>query len=673
MPPAGAAHLNVPAGDFRAYGFEQDLGSLQLPDDRFFGAEGEACGRVGRLLPRPDWVFGPGEGSGPLADLEEDAPRLVGPIFDSARCREAGGAIHEVEESTVCLPSEALEDPPAPAAPAPAAWPTGCTGLSDCANERPACGADRYYLSRRGGCEALAPCVDDAWPAEVTHWVAPGAVGGDGSLAAPFATIAAAAAAGALFVGLLPGEHLGSQSMSGLTLVGVCAERTTLRLSEGTSLSAPARWVRLTVVVDPGIRTAIDVDGSTLELEAVGLVGDSSRAILVQDGGRLQARRLAISGFEEQIAVETSTAVLEQISLHNFSSTGIVARAGASVTVEGASVVAGQARVVGNVSILSQDSHLVARELRVEGFAASGLMVDGGGLRANDVEVSGPARSGARSGGILLRCPGAEGHRLERGLVRGASHLGFELASLVGEEPCPPGGTTELYDLHSANTAATRDNQYDAAGLRVSGVAEVRVHRFESIADPRGLTFGEYVVDGVLTDVVVRDPSPPDRTERGAVRAVCPGCQLVIERVKIVDAPTGLSIGPGSVIARDVEVEGGAVGFIVGEDLGAITSATISQSRSVGTVTGFLFRRGSSKLDQISTVDAQVGLQLAGALSSDSDVTRFHLQATDPLYSMVSGFLVRLARGRMIGPGADVGAACANGQGWRLQAVETAP
>ena len=101
--------------------------------------------------------------------------------------------------------------------------------------------------------------------------------------------------------------------------------------------------------------------------------------------------------------------------------------------------------------------------------------------------------------------------------------------------------------------------------------------------------------------------------------------------------------------------------------------ATISQSRSLGTVTGFLFRRGSSKLDQISTVDAQVGLQLAGALSSNSDVTRFRLEANEPLYSMVPGLVVRLDRGRLIGPGADAGATCANAQGWRLRAVQTSP
>ena len=344
VPPAGAAPLNVPGGDFRAYGFELDLGALQLPDDRFFGPEGEACGRIGRLLPRSNWVFGPGEGSGSLADLEEDAPRLVGPIFDSARCREAGGAIHEVEESTVCLPSEALEDPPAPTAPAPAAWPTGCTGLSDCANERPPCPADRYYLSRRGGCEALAPCVDDVWPAEVTHWVAPGAVGGDGSLAAPFASITDAAAAGALVVGLLPGEHLAPQPLGGLTLVGVCAERTVLRLSAGSSLRRPARWARLTVAIGPGIMTAVNVDGSTLELEEGALIGDSNRAILVQNGGRLQARRLAISGFQEQLTIETSTAGQQQVALRNFASTGLVARSGASVTQEGAKAAAGLAR-----------------------------------------------------------------------------------------------------------------------------------------------------------------------------------------------------------------------------------------------------------------------------------------------------------------------------------------
>lgn len=673
-PATGAATLALRRGDFRAYGYRYDPQSLQIPEDRAFTAEGEACGRVGRALPPAEWVFGPGEGAGPLAELNEDPPRLLGPIFDAAACRRAGGAIHEVEESTLCLPAAPLQEPPAPASPASAAWPTGCTDLSDCAVDPPPCAGGQYRLSRRGGCEALAACDEDAWPAEVTHWVDPMARQGNGSLASPFAQISEAVAAGAVVIGLLPGEHVTATPLGGLTLIGVCAERTTLRLEAGILLRRPARWTRMTIKVAPQISTGITVDGRTLQLEAVALVGTSSRAIRVANGGRLEVRRAAISGFLEQVTVETSTAVLQQIALLDFSATGLTGRAGSSVSVDGARVVAGPALNPQNVSIYSQNSRLTVHDLRVAGFAASGLLVDGGGLRANDVEVSGPARSGARSGGILLRCPGPEGHRLERGLVRRASHLGFEVASLVGDQPCPEGGgPTELSDLRSTETVATRDNQYDASGLRVSGVAEVRVQRFESIADPRGLTFGEFVAAGVVTDVVVRDPAPPDRTERGAVRAVCPGCRLFIERMRIVGAPTGLSVGPGIVVARDVEVQGGAIGFIIGEDLGATTDATLSLSRSVGTVTGFLFRRGRSALDQISTVEAQVGLQLAGALSSNSDVTRFRLQADEPLYSMVPGFVVRLEQGLLIGPGADAGAACANGQGWRLRSVATSP
>ncbi|MBK6689514.1 MAG: hypothetical protein IPG45_33935 [Deltaproteobacteria bacterium] len=669
--PAGALPLTFADGDFRAYGYPLDLESLQLPSDRLFGAEGEACGRVGRVLPKPSWIFGPGDTSTPLVEVDEEPRRLVGPIFDAVRCRQAGGAIHEVDESTVCMPAEVLEMPPAPAAPMPAAWPTGCTDLTDCAIERPPCPSGRYYLSRRGDCEALGPCEDNAWPAEVTHWVAEGAVEGDGSLAAPFGLITEAEGAGAVVIGLLPGEHVAPQRLGGLTLIGACAERTTLRLEAGTLVRRPARWERLTTRVGPGISTAINVDGPALELDAVALVGTSSRAIFIQNGGRLQARRSAIVGFVEQVTVETSTAVLKQVALQEFSATAIAGRDGAFLTVDNVSVVASVDQGATNFSIYSRDSSLTVRDLRVEGFAASGLVVDGGRLRASDVEVSGPARSRARSGGIMLRCPGSDRHRLERGLVRGSSHLGFEIAEYLGGQPCPMSGATELSDVRSAETVATRDNQYDAAGLRISGVAEVRVHRFESIADSRGLTFGDFVTDGVVTDVVVRDPVPPDRTERGVVRAVCPGCEILLQRVRISGAPTGLSIGPGSVIARDVEVEGGAIGFIVGEDLGAITNVIISQSRSVGSVTGFLFRRGASKLDQISTIDAQVGLQLAGALSSNSDVSRFWLEATEPLFSMVPGYVVRLDRGRMIGPGADLVGACANGQGWRLQSVQT--
>lgn len=206
--------------------------------------------------------------------------------------------------------------PDRPVLPCPENWRpvVGADGLSTCEpwpeSGRQDCAAPwEVHLPGEPGCRAVgAACPEAGFPADLPEsgvwYVQPDAVGGDGSLGAPFATIAEALAVAVDgdTIALSEGTHPGVfEAGAEVTIRGVCAERTIIARGavEGdpvpimlNAARSTLRDVTLTGGVGPGIELT---NGERLTAQGVAIHDLDGIGIDVADHGIFAGEDIVVS------------------------------------------------------------------------------------------------------------------------------------------------------------------------------------------------------------------------------------------------------------------------------------------------------------------------------------------------------------------------------------------
>jgi hypothetical protein len=225
---------------------------------------------------------------------------LAGGCPDPAPAPDAGG-----QDAAISHEPRPPAPPAAPAlpvlTPCPPGWreravgpATVCEPFGD--ETTPRCGADELVVQGRAAgaaCEPALACPAGDWPddapLDAIHARA-GASGGDGSRARPFGTLAealSAAEASGRPVVLGEGELVGGVQVRGVSISGLCPERTRI-VDPSTSMSAPL-IVRAGTVTLRGLHLEGALYGLWLtngaDVTAVGVTATGASSAIRLDGG----------------------------------------------------------------------------------------------------------------------------------------------------------------------------------------------------------------------------------------------------------------------------------------------------------------------------------------------------------------------------------------------------
>ncbi len=258
-----------------------------------------------------------------------------------------------------------------------------------------------------------APCEVDGWPAGLpvvgVAYVDPAALNGDGSRAAPFATIEAALASTATIAALRAGTHASAQIDRDFTLRGACASGTIVEGLEIVGAVAEIRDVGLLGAIvdldaeltaaDVAIAGSVAADGPfALRRASVTGGGVAATAELVMEGVELNdSDGVEVVGGEARLdrLVVRATRASRAADLHLEGGAALMrdlalAPARVGVFVDGAAVDAERLTIVGGTEGLSieGDARVVAGSLVVRD-AARAAATRGGTIELTDVEVFG--------------------------------------------------------------------------------------------------------------------------------------------------------------------------------------------------------------------------------------------------------------------------------------------
>lgn len=147
-------------------------------------------------------------------------------------------------------------------------------------------GAERQRLGGLG-CEPLATCPTDGWPADVPPdavYVRPGATG-NGTRMAPFGTIDQALASSAGPIVLSTGTHPFSASLADREILGACAAETRIVGSAGPAITATGGTVLLAdLEIGAPQHAALRVESGHLRLERALIAGFTGTGVWIGSG-----------------------------------------------------------------------------------------------------------------------------------------------------------------------------------------------------------------------------------------------------------------------------------------------------------------------------------------------------------------------------------------------------
>lgn len=298
-------------------------------------------------------------------------------------------------------------------------WPAG---------PRTLCTGSQAQFPGDPACAEVGPaCPADGWPASLPTGTVrfvrgTAAVGGDGTRARPFQTIAEALAAGGGLIALGTGTYaLPGPLPAGVSLVGTCVAQTTL-VRAATSQPAvvfaetPGISVRDLRVLGPGVGLAVTDPGSTLSVENVVVEGATSVGWLIQNGGQATARALVIRGTATGAGGTLGSGIqlsdasgldLTRALIEGSHTAGVfLAGAGAHATMTGVAIVDTQAtsRSNGHGLWANGRTRVTLSKSIVEGNQSTGLYaLSGAALDLTDVLVRGTrATPGANGDGVYV-------------------------------------------------------------------------------------------------------------------------------------------------------------------------------------------------------------------------------------------------------------------------------
>ncbi len=551
------------------------------------------------------------------------------------------------DDGTMTTPDSAVPDggadagiviaPPAPAADAaspsrscPEGFTTTTDGVCDPWPEGPLdCAPDEIQVPGSDVCERLGPACPGAgqWASDLPStgtiyyvW-ADAPAGGDGTRAAPYATIGAAASrAGAGdVIAVAAGTYDEALSLRrGVTLVGACVAGTLVAPSfaAAATLSAAGTGVVAKNVTLGGGGSGIALNrGTGIRLENVRLDGNADFGIRALLGAELVADGLIVRGtrpaaprgaFGRGIDVEASTATITRALVEDNTDFSIFAAAGTELTLDGVTVRGTRAQqsdgAHGRALNVVDGSTVSAARSVFEDSREIGVFFTGDGTTGTleDVVIRrttpSERRAGAESGTGMSVEIGAsvEAHGL---LVAESSFTGLLTisgASFVGEDVVISTVAPDPFGDLGVGIATERGAHLE---VRRGVVRDTHTVAISAKTEGSELVFEDVVV----SNVGVRESDG----EMGTGVGVVEGAMAVLRRVRLEDlALYGIfANGSGtSVSVEDVTVS--RTGTLGGAGFGVI-------SRDAASVSG-----ARVKLTQISEIGILVGM---GGASVDLD------------------------------------------------------
>lgn len=197
-------------------------------------------------------------------DATPMAPEPPAPV--AMVCPEGWDTLTEPDGSVICEP-----------------WPEGARTTCD----------PGELLVPGTGCEAIVECDDDTMPVLEDGAVlvrAGSPAGGDGTPAAPFATIHEAIDATERLIALAPGTHVVDRQISNVTIYGACPRNTTVHVTAPVPLSRTTlRSVHVTIAAGARLGVARGIVG----FDRVWVSGDEGLIQLLTNG-ELHAQRVVL-------------------------------------------------------------------------------------------------------------------------------------------------------------------------------------------------------------------------------------------------------------------------------------------------------------------------------------------------------------------------------------------
>ena len=432
-------------------------------------------------------------------------------------------------------------EPLAPAAPAPPAppalspCPDGWREVADYCEPWPESGratcADAAEAHFPGGaaCETVgAPCASDGWPADLPTdhrllYVAPsGSPTGDGTIAAPFQSIAAAVAVARAGTVIAIGSGSYDEEVrlpAGVTLWGACAGDTELVSTVPSNDAGVITVIGADAVVRDlrigGARPGIYLAGAaaSVHLRGVAVIAASYAGVFVRDGAQLTADGLVVRDTAERaiggeygvgVAVFAGArAHLQRVVIAGNREIGLWAKdVGSDLAAERLSLEGTMASRLngrwGHGVDLADGAHMTLAAAVIEGNDSGALLVGGGDtqLIMRDVVVR-DTRPQPASGRLGRGLSVADGARVE---VERALYANNREAGIVARGV---GTQLVLNDVVVRGTEGADGDLLDGMGLALEDGAEAEVHRavFDS-----NQTAGVVVREGTrltATDLVI--------------------------------------------------------------------------------------------------------------------------------------------------------------------------
>ena len=457
------------------------------------------------------------------------------------------------------------------------------------------CTGATFRLPGRASCEPVDDaCETSLFPtgldaSRAIRYVRAGASGGDGSEAAPFATIAQALASTTepLTIALAAGEYTTEAALpADLEIRGVCAETVVLTHDDATEPALRVMRGSRLVIEGVTMRTG-DVallSGGDLVVRSVAIEGAATAGIAMI-GGSLEASRVSIRDTRTDadgrlgrgLSFESGThAQVDTIVIEGSHDNGI--GAGRDVVIEGRVIAVrdtspnGAGRFGSAIGLYERSSAML-REVAIERASEGGVIVDEGSeLTLEDAVVRDVVSeaSMANGRGVFVRASTA---RVRRTLIERASG-----AAIYATDHA----TLELSDVVCASTRLSGDF---AAGLGVIDGTVATVDRF-AVLDAAWMGIVTLANDASLDarDVIVRRVEIAQNLGEGIVAGET--AHVSITRLGIEDAHAlgAMAYGAGTTMSltdarihRVLETTVHGVGRGVEADVGA----TITLVRAV--------------------------------------------------------------------------------------------
>lgn len=492
-------------------------------------------------------------------------------------------------------------------------WPEG--GRRECAD-------GEAHFPGGAGCEPVgSACPAGDYPSDLSTdgtvvFVRAGGASGDGTIAAPYATIAEALAAATTgtTIALAPGTYAEAIAVpEGVTVRGACAATTVLAPAAGPepAVSLVDRSSLRDVRVAPTGRAGVRVRSGEARLESVVVSGAQYEGVRVDGGALLAARSLAVENVGPNalgraaggiVALAGSSVDLERVVVRGAVGFGIVASYAPTMLRAVDSAVYGtQADAVSEMSgfgiaIVWGATASLAR-VATEGNAGVGIAVIGEGSSATGDHLVARRTTVARDGtGYGMHAGRLASLSVSRSLVE---------QDALGGVLCASGATMQIAD------SVVRDHRpfgvsaeercsltIDRALVARSGDASIAL-LFGSIADLRDLTVRD-TTDGPVPGVYGRGIHVQDRSTVTMAR-------VLVERAM----EAGVGVLSSTATIEDLEVRSVEGGPALSSGIWTVESTTSIRRAAIERVAdlGAIILRGAATFEDVALRDTGTTLR----------------------------------------------------------------